>query len=78
MIQDFQSLWQHEDCHSAKCLLLLFHVSHLIVVSIGVTACVKLRLLHSNVIMLPKGEAYSCRFVRLSVRPSGTLSGKKL
>ena len=27
-------------------------------------------------VMLPKGAAYSRRFVRLSIRPSGTLSGK--
>ncbi|XP_053379318.1 nonsense-mediated mRNA decay factor SMG8-like isoform X1 [Mercenaria mercenaria] len=32
-IKDFQTLWQQEDCHNAKCLLFLFQVSHILVIS---------------------------------------------
>ncbi|WAR14293.1 SMG8-like protein [Mya arenaria] len=31
--QDFQQLWQHEECHYAKSFLFLFQISHLIVIS---------------------------------------------
>ena len=33
LLQDFHSLWQSEEFHYAKSLLLIFLVSHLIVVS---------------------------------------------